>query len=81
VSELRYQKIQDVTTEVEGFLPTLLDFGEVFVQTAGERARFLFHNVPSPYKIKGVLMDLQKRTRRHDLNEVESILRGEESVV
>lgn len=81
VSELRYQKIQDVTTEVEGFFPTLLNYGEVFVQTAGEKARFLFHNIPRPYEVKSVIMDLQKRTRKHDLGEMENILRGEDGTV
>ncbi len=79
VSELRYQKIQDVTTEVDGFFPTLLNYGEVFVQTAGEKPRFLFHNVPEPYQIKGMLVDLQKRMQKKDLEEVERVVRGEEA--
>lgn len=80
VSELRYQKIQDVTTEVEGFFPTLLDFGEVFVQTAGEKARFLFHNIPRPYEIKALIMDLQRRGRQHDLGAMKNVLKGEDGI-
>lgn len=79
VSELQYNKIQDVTTEVEGFIPTLLNYGEVFAQTAGEKPRFLFHNVPNPYAIKGMIMDLQKKGRRKDLSVVEKMIRGEEA--
>lgn len=75
-SELRYRKIQDVTTEVKGFFPTMLDYGEVYVQTAGERPRFLFHSVPKPYVIKGVLMDMQKKERKSDLGELENMLKN-----
>lgn len=74
VSELRYQKIQDVTAEIEGFFPTILDYGDVFIQTAGEKPQFLFHNVPRPSEIKGILVDMQKRTRKNDLDEIEKML-------
>ena len=77
VSELRHQKIQDVTTAVDGFFPTLLDFGNVFVQTAAEKAEFFFRNVPDPYGIKAILVDLQKHAHEHDLGEVRELIRGE----
>lgn len=76
VSELRYRKIQDVTTEVNGFFPTMLNYGNVYVQTAGERPRFLFRNVPNPYDIKGTLMDLQKKERKSDLGELENMIKN-----
>jgi len=74
VSELRYNKIQDITTEVHGFLPTMLSFGDVYVQTAGLEPRFLFRSVPFPYKIKDQLVALQKRIRRKGLREVSQVL-------
>ncbi len=61
VSELKYSKIQDVTAEVGGFFPTVLNYGDVHVQTAGEEARFLFRQVPDPYGIKNIIMELQKK--------------------
>lgn len=36
VSNVRFDKIQDVSVEVPGFLSTLLDFGNIKVQTASE---------------------------------------------
>lgn len=65
VSELKLQNIQDVTTEVEGLIPTVLNYGEVHIQTAAEQTRFLFRNVPDPYAIKGEIMRLQKEAKRH----------------
>jgi uncharacterized membrane protein YdbT with pleckstrin-like domain len=59
-SELRFSKIQDVTTEVAGFLGTVINYGDVKVQTAGEISEFTFRTVSDPYKIKDIIMDLQK---------------------
>jgi uncharacterized membrane protein YdbT with pleckstrin-like domain len=42
VSELHYNKIQDITTEVHGFIPTILHYGDVYVQTAGNRTTISF---------------------------------------
>jgi len=78
VSELRYNKIQDITTEVHGIIPTVLHYGDVYVQTAGTQPRFLFHNVPYPDKIKEKLVKLQKHMRKHDLNEVQKIIHDKE---
>jgi uncharacterized membrane protein YdbT with pleckstrin-like domain len=63
VSELELVRIQDVTTEVAGVIPTMLNYGDVFIQTAGENQRFVFHKVSDPYGIKDTIMNLQKRNR------------------
>jgi len=62
VSELRFSKIQDITTEVTGFIPTILNFGDVKVQTAGEESEFIFRTISDPYHIKSVIMELQKKS-------------------
>lgn len=67
ISELNFRTIQDVTTVVAGIIPTVFNFGEVFVQTAGEQERFLFHMVPDPYHIKDVIMKLSERTQKSNL--------------
>lgn len=56
VSELNYAKIQDVSTEVQGFIPTVINFGDVEVQTAGEEGNFVFRTVSDPYAIKNLIM-------------------------
>ena len=60
VSELEHIRVQDVTTDVKGFFPTLLNYGDVFIQTAAEKERFQFESVPNPYAIKDLVMKLQK---------------------
>ena len=63
ISELRLENIQDVTTEVGGFLPTILNFGYVYIQTAAERERFIFEQVPDPYTIKNLAMQLSEKAK------------------
>ena len=65
VSELKFSRIQDVTSEVSGMIPTILNFGDVKVQTASEEDYFLFRRVPDPYHVKDVLME-RLRTERDD---------------
>ncbi len=52
VSELRLNQVQDITSEMHGFLATFLTFGNVYIQTAGERERFIFKNIDNPDEIK-----------------------------
>lgn len=78
VSELYYDKIQDVTTEVKGFFPTLLDYGDVYVQTAGEKERFQFRRIPDPYTVKDLVMKLQERQRVERMSELREIVDGQQ---
>lgn len=75
-SELRFKKIQDVTTEVVGFLPTVMNFGDVKVQTAGEENEFVFRTVSDPYGIKSIIMDLQQKSEKHSKEEFEKMIEG-----
>jgi hypothetical protein len=60
ISEVTLTRVQDVTAKIEGFFPTLLDFGDILVQTAGEEKHFHFRNVPGPEKYKEEIMMLVK---------------------
>lgn len=70
VSELKYDKIQDVTVDVRGFFPTILNYGDVQIQTAGEQGKFFFRHVPDPYRIKNIIMDLQKQQEKEKVGEI-----------
>lgn len=61
VSELELDKVQDITSDVKGVIPTFLNFGDLYVQTAAEMERFVFHNIPDPYSVKDMVMNLQKK--------------------
>ncbi|MDO9231193.1 MAG: PH domain-containing protein [bacterium] len=75
VSELELEKIQDVTTDVRGVIPTFLNYGHILIQTAGERERFIFRNVPDPYAIKDTIMKLQNELENKEENQFGEMLR------
>ena len=64
ISELDLVKIQDVTSEVKGFFPYLFNFGDVFIQTAGETRRFQFEQVPRPHEIRKHILGLVEEDRK-----------------
>ena len=60
-SELNLERIQDVTAEVKGLLGNLFNYGNVYVQTAGEVERFQFDNVPNPHDVEKMILDLYEQ--------------------
>lgn len=64
VSELGFLQIQDISTDINGLIPTILNYGDVHIQTAAEQSKFIFHCVPNPYAIKAILITLQQQTQR-----------------
>ena len=64
VSELNVEKIEDVTSQTAGFIGNLLNYGTVFVQTAGTIERFEFNNVPNPEKVASVILELYERREK-----------------
>jgi uncharacterized membrane protein YdbT with pleckstrin-like domain len=75
VSELKFEKIQDVTTEVKGIIPTVLNYGDVYIQTAGEKERFVFRHIGDPYGIKNIIMSLQKEREAQEEKEFGDIIK------
>lgn len=63
-SETRLERIQDVTVEVRGFLPSVFHFGNVYIQTAGERPRFTFEQIRHPYRVRKLISDLHRKVLR-----------------
>lgn len=56
VSELELSRVQDISVKMVGFIPTLLDFGNLEIQTAGTEQKFLFEQIAHPQKIKDDIM-------------------------
>ncbi len=63
ISELSLDNIQDLTTEIAGVIPTLYDFGDLFIQTAGKVARFTFVSIPHPERIRDIILVLSEREK------------------
>ncbi len=63
VSELDLYQIQDVTTQVHGFFPTLLHYGNVEVKTASSNTGIVFHDVKNPDALRQEILDLANKDR------------------
>ncbi len=62
-SEANLQRIQDVSESVKGILPTFFDYGDLVIQTAGERVSFRIKQVPRPTWLRDTIIDLIKYTK------------------
>lgn len=68
-SELRLYRVQDVTAKVTGFVQSMLDYGMVYVQTAGEKEYFTFEDVHHPNQIAKQILELAEFDRKEHLEE------------
>jgi hypothetical protein len=60
ISELHLHQVQDVNAQVKGAFATMLHYGDIHIQTAGERENFIFKAVPNPYRISKIIVDLHE---------------------
>lgn len=56
LSTLRMERIQDVTFSIEGIVATLLNFGDIHVQTAAEEREFVMSGVAHPDRVKRMIL-------------------------
>lgn len=61
IAETRINLIQDVKYSQIGFLPSLFNFGDVFVQTAGSEPNIEFDKAPTPAKIAKIIGDMLRK--------------------
>lgn len=66
ISEQKLETIQDVTSEVKGIIPTFLDYGDVYIQSAGTLQRFVFKQVHHPNQIIKTILALVKEGQRFE---------------
>lgn len=57
VASFRYERLQDINIEINGFIATMLDFGSLHAQTASAyRDAFEIIGVPNPRAIKALIL-------------------------
>jgi hypothetical protein len=61
VSELNIETIEDVSSQTTGLFGNILNYGTVFIQTAGATERFQFEKVPNPAYIASVILELYEQ--------------------
>lgn len=73
VSETTYQKIQDVSFRLKGLSQTILHYGSVVIQTAGNQANIELHGVKDPEKIHQIIVDIQREFTESNVVDIEEI--------
>jgi hypothetical protein len=63
-SELDLAAVQDTTAEIRGIWQTLFTYGQVYIQTAGEKGRFHFKNIDNPEHVKELVTRLVEEDKR-----------------
>ena len=64
LSEQKLFRVQDVTSQLSGFFAEIFDYGDVYIQTAGEKERFIFENVHNPTLICKKIINLAEENRK-----------------
>lgn len=70
ISELNIMNVQDVTSEVDGKVETFFNFGDVHIQTAGERERFVFEDVPHPAEVAKIVLQVHEAAVKEEEREM-----------
>lgn len=66
ISELSMANIEDVTAEQRGIFPTLFNFGNLNIETAGEQNNFHFVYCPNPNKYAKIVLEARERFIQED---------------
>ena len=61
MAETKLSHIEDVRYAQSGFIPSFLDSGNIYIQTAGTEENFEVRGVPKPREITNIIEDLIKK--------------------
>jgi len=64
ITEARLERIQDLTQKAGGFLESYFDYGDLFIQTAGEEQNIEFENIPHPAVVVKVVHQLTENSSK-----------------
>ena len=80
ISQLSLLRVQDVSSKVEGFFPTFFTYGDVLVETAGEKVEtFLLKDIANPQKFSAMVLEMhdeliERESRQSQVSEGEGFL-------
>lgn len=64
VSQLNFEKVEDVTGRKTGIFQSIFNYGNVEVQSASEKEKFIFKNSPDPQDVADEAMKLHEECLR-----------------
>jgi len=60
ISELCLEDIQDTTASQKGIVQSVFHYGDVVIQTAGEKPNFVFEKINQPYEVARKIMEIKE---------------------
>jgi len=64
ISELLMEDVEDVNSIIQGFLPTVFNYGHVQIQTAGTKENFIIDNILHPREVAAIVINLSEQAKR-----------------
>ncbi len=64
ISEVDLYKIQDITSTIDGFFPSMFNYGDLLIQTAGAVEKFSIVSIPKPESLRQKILDLAEEDRK-----------------
>lgn len=59
ITEVSLLRVQDVSAQVKGFLPTFFNYGDVIAESAGENTQaYVIDNIPKPMEIASKILEM-----------------------
>ena len=65
IAEVDLYQIEDVSSEVKGLFPSLFNYGNVYLQTAGPVPKFVLYNVPDPHGLRQAILSLASEDKKY----------------
>jgi hypothetical protein len=57
--------VQDISSDISGVIPTMIGYGLLKIQTAGERQNFTFESVPRVNEVRRHIIELAEQDRKY----------------
>lgn len=68
ITHLHLRQVEDISSEVKGFLPTIFNYGDIIVQSAGAQEHTVIQAIPKPQKVAAMILQLHKDFIEYELS-------------
>jgi uncharacterized membrane protein YdbT with pleckstrin-like domain len=72
VSRLSMANVEDVTAAQKGIFATMLNFGTLRIETAGEQANFFFTYCPDPNTVAKYVLEAREKFLQHEVETLQN---------
>ncbi len=77
VSSFRLERLQDINIEIKGILATLLDYGSIEAQTAGnDDDEFVGNMLPEPRELKALIVNAADKLTNVQFEQINNLKQG-----